>query len=156
MNTQEIGIGKVLMNARIEQGYSRNALVQTKSLKGKITGEGLRKIEYGERIPRFETLRHLANALGLKEKHIVALERQALEKTVERITKKSHREKVSFQIEGRPVRMVTTQSSSKLENKVRDAVEQMTSVMNLYGLMNEDVAHFRRHARTILLKQFST
>jgi len=154
VNTQEIG--KVLKQAREEAGYSRNALVQTKKLKGKITGEGLRKIEYGERIPRFETLRLLAEALGISDRNIRALEKTALEKTVERTVKKLGREKVTFQVEGRPVKMaISNVSSSKVVNQVRQAIEDMTKIVNLYGVMAEDVAHFRRHARTVLLKQFS-
>lgn len=153
MNTEEIG--KVLMRARQDKGYSRNALVQTKKLKGKITGEGLRKIEYGERIPRFETLRLLAETLGISDRNIRNLERQALEKTVERIAKKTGREKVTFQVEGRAVRLLATPSSSQLENRVRSAIEDLTKLVDVYGVMKEDVAHFRRHARSVLIKQFS-
>lgn len=153
MNTSEIG--QVLMKARMDKGYSRNALVHTKKLEGKITGEGLRKIEHGERIPKFATIRLLAQTLGLSDRNIRALERQALEKTVERITKKSGREKVTFQVEGRAVRQVTSPTDADLENRMRLAIEDLAKIVDRYGVMKEDIAHFRRHARGVLIQKFS-
>jgi transcriptional regulator with XRE-family HTH domain len=155
MTTASLEIGKVLLEARQKKGYSRNALVHTKKLKGKITGEGLRKIEYGERIPKFPTLRLLADTLGISDGRLRQLEKIALEKQVERLAKKTGREKVTFQIEGKPIRMLHIRADKHLEDKVRNVVEDMAKIVDMYGVMDEDVAHFRRHARTVLLKQFS-
>lgn len=155
MNVQTQDIGKALKQAREKMGYSRNALVNTRALKGVITGEGLRKIEYNERVPRFPTLRKLADVLGIDKKHLSRLEETAFEKQMERVAKRANREKVTVRVGGKIVRTLHTPHDKKLEAKVRTAIDEMAQVVNMYGVMDEDVAHFRKHARSIVLKHFS-
>lgn len=155
MQTQSIG--DIIRKARETKGLSRNALVHSKKLKGKITGEGLRKIEYGERIPRFPTLRMLADALGMSDSRLKQLEEQALEKQAERFAKKAGREKVTFKVQGRHVNLVGSRThNAELEKRVRGAVEELIPLIDMYGvLMGDDKEHFRPRARQIILKHFS-
>jgi transcriptional regulator with XRE-family HTH domain len=154
MEAQEIG--RTLLEAREKMGYSRNALVHTKKLKGKITGEGLRKIEHGERIPHFENIRLLGDVLGLSEKRIKELEETAFEARVERIAKKTHRQKVTFQIKGRPIKLLTPQADKKMETSIRQSVSEMGKIVEKIGGSQQDVEYFTRHARNILYKHMSS
>jgi transcriptional regulator with XRE-family HTH domain len=149
-------IGQAFLEAREKLGYSRNALVQTKKLKGKITGEGLRKIEHGERIPHFENIRLLGDVLGLSDRRIKELEKDALSARVERIVKKTHREKVTFQIKGRPLKMLTPQADKKMEASIRQSVDEMGKVITKIGGSSMDVEYFTRHARNILYKNLGS
>jgi hypothetical protein len=154
MDSNAVEIGKTIRQARIDHGFkSRAALVGTRKLKGKITQEGLRKIEQGERVPRLENLRALAETLEIGSKNIRKLERMALEANVARVTRRAGNATVTFQIEGKPLRIDALPPKRKMENFVRGTVTQLVDVVNKYGILDADVDHFRRHARSILLKQ---
>lgn len=155
MNTNyAVEIGRAIREARLDHGFkSRAALVETKKLKGKITQEGLRKIEQGERVPRLENLRSLADALLIGPKKTRALEKMALEANVVRMARRAGNATVTFQIEGKPLRVDSLPPKRKTESFVREAVSNLVAVVNKYGILDADVEHFRRHARSILLKQ---
>jgi len=154
MDSYAVEIGKTIRQARIDHGFkSRASLVGTKKLKGKITQEGLRKIEQGERVPRLENLRALAEALDIGPKNIRKLERMALEANVARVTRRAGNATVTFQIEGKPLRIDALPPKRKSEAFVRDTVHQLVEIVSKYGIMEEDVEHFRRYARSVLYKQ---
>lgn len=151
-----VSIGKILRNARIDKGYhSRSSLVETKGLKGRLTHEGLRKIEAGERVPRLENLRAIAEALGLKEVAIRRLERMALQSKVSTVARKAGNASISFAIDGKPFRVESLPPRRKTEHFVRGAVTELLDVVRKYGILEADEEHFRRHARAILLKRLS-
>ena len=155
-NTQAAVIGRTIMQARVDAGYSRNALVHTRKLKGRITGEGLRKIEQGERVPRFENIKLLGDVLGLSDHKIRELQHLALEKNVERVTKRSGNASVTFQIHGKPVKVEALPPKRKTEAFVRSVVEDLIKIVDKYGVMREDLEHFRRHARNQMFKHLHT
>jgi predicted transcriptional regulator len=147
-------IGKTIREARLNKGYeSRASLVGTKKLAGKITQEGLRKIEAGERVPRLENLRMIAEALGLKEKAIKSLEQMALRANVERAVKRSGNANVMVAIQGKPLRIAQLPPKRKTEAFVRGAVTELLDVVKKYGVGAADEEHFRQHARAILLRR---
>lgn len=151
-----VEIGKVFEEARHKRGYSRNAVVQTKKLRGKLTSEGLRKIEKGERVPRFETIRTLAEAFELPESQIRKLETKALELTVERTAKKLPRSSVSFQVKGAPLRIIQRpKAEKKQEAFVRGVVEELVDMIHKYGVMEADETHFRQFARNTIYKHMT-
>lgn len=152
-NEQAAVIGRTLMEARKNAGYSRNALVHTRKLKGKLTGEGLRKIEQGERIPRFENIKLLGDVLGLSDREVKKLQYLALEKNVERVTKRSGNASVTFAIEGKAIKVEALPPKRRTERFVRTVVDDLLKVVEKYGLMEADLEHFRRHARSAILKQ---
>lgn len=149
-------IGQVIEEARKKAGYSRDEFVQTAVMKGKMTSEGLRKIEKGERIPRFHNIRRLGRALGLDEKSVRELERKALEKNVERVAKNVPASSVTFQIKGRAMQTVKSPTTKKAEMFVRGAVDDLVRLVDKYGVMPEDLVHFRQHARSVLHKKLET
>jgi transcriptional regulator with XRE-family HTH domain len=149
-------IGKIIRDARIDKGFpTRASLVGSRPLKGKITQEGLRKIEQGERVPRFENLELIARTLGLSDKSVKKLERLALQTSIARATRQAGNVDVSFRIEGRPMKVMALPPKRKTEAFVRGAVEDLLKVVNKYGVLPEDLEHFRSHARDILLKKLS-
>lgn len=149
-------IGEVIMQARLEHGYnSRASLVETRKLKTKITQEGLRKIERGERVPRLENLRLLCETLGISDCKSRQLERLALEANVQRVVRRAGNATVTFEIEGRPLKVFSLPPRRKTEIFVRDVVKELVSVVDKYGILEKDVEHFRRHARNVLLKRLS-
>lgn len=150
MQATETEIGRVFEEARRDKGFSRAELVQTAVLKGRMTTEGLRKIEMGERVPRFQNIRRLGRALGLSQRRIRELERVALEKSVERVAKNVPASSVTFHIQGRPVQTLQAPTHRKAEAFVRNVVQELSSLVDKYGVMPEDVDHFRRHARAVL------
>lgn len=158
MNTNyAVEIGKALRQARLDNGFkSRAALVETKRLKGKITQEGLRKIEQGERVPRLENLRSLAEALSIGPKNTRKLERMALEANVLRVARRAGNATVTFQIEGRPLRVDAIPPKRKTEAFVREAISKFGPLLSKLGIeIEEDLLYFKRHARSILLEQLA-
>jgi len=152
--TQAEAIGRVIKQARLDQGYqSRSSLVGTKGLKGVITQEGLRKIEGGERVPRLENLHALASVLGLGPKKTRELEKLALEASIKRVTRRAGNAPVTFSIDGKAVRLDVLPPKRKVEKYVRETVEQLISLVAKYGLLDEDIKHFRMNARHILLSK---
>lgn len=153
---QAVEIGRVFEAARLSHGYtSRASLVETKKLRSKITQEGLRKIERGERVPRLENIRLLSEVLGLSERRTKALEKLALEANIQRVTRRAGNATVDFKIEGKPVKLFALPPKRKVEHVVREIVEELSQIVYKYGVMDEDVEHFRRHARHSLLKRMA-
>lgn len=149
-------IGDIIMSARLAKGYeSRAQLVETKRIKSKLTQEGLRKIENGERVPRLENIRLLAETLGLSGRKIKKMEQLALEANIQRVTRRAGNATVTFEIEGKPVKMFALPPRKKTEAFVRDVVSELVSVVDKYGVMEKDVEHFRRSARNVLLKRLA-
>jgi transcriptional regulator with XRE-family HTH domain len=149
-------IGEVLMQARLEHGYeSRASLTETRKLRTKLTPEGLRKIERGERVPRLENLRLLCETLGISDRRAKKLERLALEANVQRVTRRAGNATVTFEIEGKPVKVFALPPRRKTEAFVRGVVGELVSLVDKYGLLEKDVDHFRRHARNVLLKRLT-
>lgn len=147
-------IGGMIRDARLENGYtSRSSLVGTKKLKNRLTQEGLRKIEQGERVPRLENLHLLCSVLGISKKKTTQMERLALEANIQRATKAAGNATVSFKIEGKPVKMYAVPPKRRTETFVRDVVGELVTIVRRYGVLDEDVDHFRRHARSALLKR---
>jgi len=152
--TQAEAIGRVIKQARLDQGYtSRASLVETRRLKGVLTQEGLRKIEGGERVPRLENLHALATVLGLGPRKIRELEKLALEASIKRVTRRAGNASVSFSINGKPVRINALPPKKKVEKYVREVVERLVVLVSKYGVLDQDVEHFRRHSRHILLSK---
>jgi transcriptional regulator with XRE-family HTH domain len=150
-------IGDAIMEARLANGYrSRASLVDTKKLKSKITQEGLRKIEHGQRVPKLENLRLLAETLGISQRKIRELEKLALEANIQRATRRAGNATVSFEIEGKPIKLFALPPKRKTEAFVRRTVDELVRVVNRYGVLPKDTEHFRRHARSILLRRLSS
>lgn len=148
-----IRIGKAVRNARIDAGYTnRSEFVRTGKLKGKLTGEGLRKIEDGERIPRLENLRLLGEALGMSKKTVKDLERAAMTQAIERAVRSAGNADVEVKILGAPLRLLRLPVTRKVETFVREIVTELLSAVEKYGVMEEDINHFRRYARSSLLR----
>jgi transcriptional regulator with XRE-family HTH domain len=149
-------IGEAIMQARLEHGYnSRASLVETRKLKTRITQEGLRKIERGERVPRLENLRLLCETLGISRSRTKQLESLALDAVIQRVARRAGNATVTFEIEGRPLKVFALPPKRKTEAFVRDVVRELVSVVDKYGLLDKDVEHFRRHARNVLLKRLA-
>lgn len=147
-------IGEMLMDARLKKGYrSRAQLVDTRRLRNKITQEGLRKIEHGERVPRLENIRLLAETLGLSKKKTKEMETLALEANIQRVTRRAGNATVSFEIEGKPLKMFALPPHRKTEKFVREAVVELVGIVDKYGVLDQDLEHFRRTARNVLLKR---
>lgn len=149
-------IGRIIREARLDKGFTtRASLVESRPLKGKITQEGLRKIEQGERVPRFKNLDLIARTLGLSKMKVHELERLALRTSIERVTKQISNSDVTFEIEGRPMKVKTLPPKKQVEHFVRDSVEELLKVVEKYGVLPDDLVHFRRTARHLLLKKLS-
>lgn len=150
-------IGNVLRDARIGSGNtSRNAFAQQVKIRGKITGEGIRKIEEGERIPRLENIRLLGEACGLSKTKIKALEKKALEVNVKRVTKRAGNATVEVKIDGKPLRVVALPPHRKAELFTRTTVNSLIEVLAKLGVDNpKDIEYFTRHARSTILKNLS-
>lgn len=147
-------IGKVIYQNRLNQGFKhRSDLVDTASVKGRLTQEGLRKIEQGERIPRLENLELLGKALNLSKKKVQELEEMALEENIKRVTRRAGNAPVEFKIHGHALKMTALPPTRKTEAFVRETVSDLIKLVEKYGIMAEDVEHFRRHARGILTKK---
>ena len=150
-------IGAAIMEARLAAGYqSRASLVETKKLRSKLTQEGLRKIEHGQRVPRLENIRLLGETLGLSQRKLKELERLAMEANIARTVRRSGNATVTFEIEGKPVKLFALPPKRKTERFVREVVGELVKVVNRYGVMEQDVEHFRRHARSALLKRLAS
>jgi transcriptional regulator with XRE-family HTH domain len=149
-------IGRIIREARLDKGFStRASLVESRPLKGKLTQEGLRKIEQGERIPRFKNLDLIARTLGLSKKKIRELEDLALRTSIERVTRQVSNSSVSFEIDGKPMTVKSLPPKRQIEFFVRGTVEELLKVVDKYGVLPDDLEHFRRVARTIILKKLS-
>lgn len=154
--TQAKIIGEMIKDARLKNGYdSRAQLVGTKKIRARLTQEGLRKIEHGQRVPRLENIRLLAATLGISERKTKQMERLALEANVQRVTRRAGNANVTFQIEGRPIKMFALPPHAKTETFVRETVGELVKLIDRYGVMSKDVEHFRRHARNVLLKRMA-
>lgn len=147
-------IGTTIRDARVGKGYkSRADFVKTKGMKGTLTQEGLRKIENGERVPRLETLRTLSETLGINKKRTKEMEDMALEANIKRVVRRAGNVPVTFRIEGKPVRVSALPPKRKAEAFARELVEELTKMVDRYGVLQEDLHHFRRHARHSILKR---
>lgn len=153
---QAIEIGRVIETARLAHGYeSRQQLVDTRKLRNKITQEGLRKIEKGERVPRLENLQMLCEALGISGRRTKELEKLALEATMKRAARRAGNATITVQLEGKPIKVFALPPKRKTEKFVREVVTELVSVVDKYGVMPQDIEHFTRHARSILLRKLS-
>ncbi len=149
-------IGRALEDARLSKGFTtRSELVSQQKLKGKLTQEGLRKIEIGERIPRLETLRLLAKVLGLKRSVMKPLEHEALKTNIMRTVKKTGNATVSFSLDGVPVKMWALPPKKKTEQFVRGTVTAMLKRLEKYGLSEQDLASIRMELREVLYSQLN-
>lgn len=150
---QELNIGTVLRNARLDAGYTtRVEFVETAPLKGKLTDEGLRKIEEGERVPRCENIRRIARAAGLSDEMTRRLEQLALTKSVERVTRRgAGNASVTVHIEGTPVKVAALPPRKEVETFLRAAVNETVELAKRYGTLQDEAA-FRRRARANLYK----
>ena len=154
--TAALEIGRTIREARLDMGYTtRASLVETRPLKGKITQEGLRKIEQGERVPRFENLDLIARTLGLSKHKVKELKELALRTSIARVTHQMSNADVTFEIEGRPMRVTALPPKRNAEAFVREAVEELLKLVDKYGVLPADLVPFRRHARNILLHKLS-
>lgn len=156
-NRTALKIGKVIEEARIGHGYtSRQSFVDTRRLKGTITQEGLRKIEKGERIPRLENLRRIGQTLGINDRRMKELEELALRENVKRVAKKSDRQ-VVLHISGKPMVVNPLPPKKKHEDVTRRAVDRIVeATVDKYGVLPEDIEHFRRYARAIILEELKS
>jgi transcriptional regulator with XRE-family HTH domain len=153
-NTAEQQIGQIIEDARTKLGYDyRSDFVNTKTVRGKLTQEGLRKIERGERVPRMETLHLLGNALGLSKRRIRKLEEMALKKHVERATKRAGNVDVTINLEGEPIKVKSLPAKKKVYRFVQEAVDELAEIVYKYGVFDQDVEHFRQHAKEVLYKK---
>lgn len=144
-------IGRAIEDARLRNGFStRSELVNQPKLKGKLTQEGLRKIEQGARVPRLETLQLLAKVLGLTKATVRPLERAALRTNIMRAVKRSGNATVSFRIDGEPVKMFALPPKRKTEQFVRSVVTSMLAKLEKYGLSEEDMGRIRMELREVL------
>ena len=156
VQTAALEIGRTIRAARLDAGFStRASLVESRPLKGRITQEGLRKIEQGERVPRFENLDLIARTLGLSKKKIRELKELALRSSVARVTQQIANVDVTFEIEGRPMKVATLPPKRKAEGFVREVVEELLKLVDKYGVLPQDLEHFQRHSRHILLTKLS-
>lgn len=155
---QATQIGDTIRKLRLDGGYtSRASLVDSRPLKGKITQEGLRKIEAGERVPRLETLHRLTTALGASPSTVKRLETLALRTSIERATRRAGNVKVHFSIQGKPMDVESLPPKRKTEAFVRKTVSDLIEVAERLGLIaDEDDEYFRQHARHIILKNLAT
>ena len=154
-NTTATRIGEVIFAARRDKGYaSRASLVETVKLKGRITQEGLRKIEAGERIPKLENLRLLGEVLGLGVKKIRQLEKLALSESVKRVTRRAGNVSATVLIDSKPIRVESLPPKRKVEEYARKTTEEIMSLAEKLGWFKipEDRAWFRRHTRQTILK----
>jgi transcriptional regulator with XRE-family HTH domain len=152
-----VEIGETIKKMRIDKGYeSRSSFVESRTLKNKITQEGLRKIEAGERVPKIDTLRRLTKALGASSRVVKQLERLALEKHVERATRRAGNVDVKFSIEGKSVEVTTLPTKKRTEDFVRRTVDDLIEIGNRLGITDgQDEKYFRQHARNILLRNLA-
>lgn len=151
---EAIQIGRTIHDARIEAGYdTRPDFVNSRPLKGKITAEGLRKIEAGERIPRLETIEQIGRKLGLSNRRIKELQKMALSKNIERVTRRAGNVNVRFEIEGKQVHLTRLPAQKKVEGFVREVVEELVGLVERIGGSQQDQDYFRRHARSTLIKR---
>lgn len=153
---QAVEIGRTIETARLANGYeSRQQLVDTRKLKNKITQEGLRKIEKGERVPRLENLQMLCEALGISARKTKELEKLALEANVKRVAKRSGNATIEFKIEGKPMKIFALPPKRKTESFVREVVTDLVRIVDRYGVLPQDIEHFTRHARSVLLSKLN-
>lgn len=153
---QAIEIGRAIETARLANGYeSRQQLVDTRKLRNKITQEGLRKIEKGERVPRLENLQMLCDALGISGKKTKELAKLAVEANVKRLARRAGNATITFQLEGKPIKVFALPPKRKMESFVREVVTDLVSVVDKYGVLPQDIEHFTRHARSILLRKLT-
>lgn len=143
-------IGQTIRRARVDKGYRSRASLVDSHLRGVITQEGLRKIEMGERIPLLENLRKITDALDIKASVVQEMEEAALQKNLSRAARRSGSQK-AFKVEGSSVRYLPPKK--ELEKMVREIVTNLVELVGKYGVMEEDLDHFRMHARDELLKR---
>jgi len=148
MRSEEIG--KTIRRARVDKGYRSRASLVDSCLRGVITQEGLRKIEMGERIPMLGNLHKIADALDIEAPVVKEMEEAALQKNISRAARRSGSPK-AFKVEGSSVRYLPPRK--ELEKLVREIVTDLVELVDRYGVMKEDLDHFRMHARDELLKR---
>lgn len=154
-----LAIGKTLRNARLDSGHkSRRAFVHGSAvLKNRITPEGVRKIEHGERVPKLENVRMLAKALDLPEKKTKELETWALQASVGRVARRSGNADISFRIQGSPMQIQRLPPKKKAEDFTRAVVSDLMPILTKIGVeIPEDFDYFRRVARSTILKRLET
>lgn len=156
-NAQAQEIGNTIRQLRLEGGYdSRSSFIGTKSLKGKLTQEGLRKIESGERVPKMETLHRLTHALGASPEVVKKLEHLALEKSIERATRRAGNVSVQFAIDGQMLDVSALPTKKQTEDFVRKTVDDLIEVTKRLGMDGpDDEKYFRQRARAVLLRNLT-
>lgn len=153
---EAVKIGKVIEAARLGAGYkSRAALINAPKIAGKLTGEGLRKIEHGERLPRLDNLRLLSEHIGIPEDKIQEMEKLVLKKSIERAARKAGNAQILFFLDGKPVRVTRLPAKKKAEEFARDVVAELELLGEKLGwwAIAEDKEWFRKQARNIILKK---
>lgn len=152
-------IGRALRSARIDKGHSsRRAFVHGSAvLKNHITPEGVRKIEFGERVPKLENIRLLCKALDLPEKQMKDLEKMAMEVSVERVARRAGNANITFRIQGEPLRIQRLPPKKKAEEFARAVVSDLIPFLLKIGVeIPDDLDYFRRVARSAILARMET
>lgn len=153
---EAVKIGKIIEAARLEKKFnSRAALIDQPKIKGKLTGEGLRKIEHGERLPRLDNLRLLTEYLGVPEPKIQEMEKLVLKKSIERAARKAGNAQILFFLDGKPIRITRLPSKKKAEDFTRSVITELEALGEKLGwwAIAEDKEWFRKQARAIILKK---
>jgi len=149
-------IGDVIKNARLKAGYdSRSQFVESVPLRGKLTAEGLRKIEAGERVPRMVTLERLGRQLGFSERRIRELQKLSLESNVVRAARQAGNVDVTVHMEGKPIHVSRLPPRRKVDGFIQEVVQELTMYIGLMGGSEDDVRFFREKAREALLRRLN-
>ena len=149
-------IGAVIRDARLRAGYeSRNQFVESVPLKGKLTAEGLRKIEAGERVPRMETIETLGRKLGFSDRRIRQLQKISLESNVVRAARRAGNVDVTVHMEGKPIHVSRLPPRRKVDGFVQEVVQELSGYIDLMGGSTDDVEYFRRKAKEVLLRRLT-
>ncbi len=147
-------IGKTVRDARLDAGYeTRTSFLETAKMKKKLTEEGLRKIENGERVPRLRNLRLLCAALGLPHNETKGLEDLALRTNLERAAHQAGNEKCVVRVTGKTVSVRPDRAQLQEEEFARKSVNELIELITSMGGFSTEEAetYFRRHARHVLL-----
>lgn len=151
-------IGRTVRDARLDAGYdTRASFLDTVKMKKKLTEEGLRKIEAGDRVPRLETLRRLCGALGLSTPTCKNLEELALRTNLERAAVQAGNGGCVVQVRGKVISARPAQAQPQQEEFVRKSVDEIMEVVGqMGGFATPDMkSYFRRHTRRVLLSNLN-
>lgn len=144
-------IGKTITKARLAAGYdNRVDLVETRVLRGKLTSEGLRKIEDALRTPRVETVQNLCRALSIPAKTEKHLKRLAVQAAVKRAARRAGNIDVKVKVGGQALALWHLPPTKKIERFVRDVVTDVTRLMDRIGIPDQDIDFVRKSTRGIL------